>query len=177
MPRTPAHRELIDAIARLQRVQREVATDLARDLDCPRAALSLLWVLDKRGEMAISDVAQHLHVDMSVASRQTSALVDAGYAERSTPGTPGTDRRVRTVRLTELGRTFTAGTKQALDDRAAAVFSGWSVEDLMSAAAQIERVADTVAALGATAHPVPAPAPAPAPDEPAPAADLAATAV
>jgi DNA-binding MarR family transcriptional regulator len=106
-----------------------------------------------------------------VASRQTSALVDAGYAERSTPGTPGTDRRVRTVRLTELGRTFTAGTKQALDDRAAAVFSGWSVEDLMSAAAQIERVADTVAALGATAHPVPAP------DEPAPAAGLAATAV
>lgn len=181
MPRTPAYRELIDAIARLQRVQREVAAELARDLDCPRAALSLLWVLDKRGEMAISDVAQHLHVDLSVASRQASQLVDTGYAERSTPDAPGTDRRVRTVRLTELGRTFTARTKQALDDRAAAVFSGWSVEDLTATAAQIERVADTVAGLGTTADPG-APADAgdparPAPDEPAPAAQLAATAV
>jgi len=64
VPSTPAYRVLIDAIARLQRVQREVGTELARDLDCPRAALSLLWLLDKAGELGIGDVAQHLHVDI-----------------------------------------------------------------------------------------------------------------
>jgi len=178
VPRT-AYRELIDAISRLQRVQREVATDVARDLDCPRAALTLVWLLDKRGEMAISDLAQHLHVDMSVASRQASALVDAGYAERSTPGAPGTDRRVRTVRLTPLGRAFTARSRQALDDRAAAMFSGWSVEELHAAAAQIERVTDSVAAFGAPdtpGRPAAAPAdPVPGTGEPARAAPLVAT--
>ena len=163
MPSTPAYRALIDAIARLQRVQREVATDMARDLDCPRAAMSLLWLLDKKGEMGTGDVAQHLHVDISVASRQISALVDVGYAERSTPDAPGTDRRVRTVRLTPRGTAFTAETKVVLDRRAAAVFSGWDPAELVAAAAEIERVADTVAGLNAL----------PVPDEPAPAPELA----
>lgn len=163
MPSTPAYRALIDAIARLQRVQREVATEMARDLDCPRAALSLLWLLDKKGEMGTGDVAQHLHVDISVASRQITALVESGYAERSTPDAPGTDRRVRTVRLTPRGRTFTAETKVTLDERAAAIFADWDPAELVAAAAQIERVADTVAGLSSP----------PAPDEPGRAPALA----
>lgn len=160
MPSTPAYRALIDAIAHLQRVQREVATEMARDLDCPRAALSLLWLLDKKGEMGTGDIAQHLHVDISVASRQITALVESGYAERSTPDAPGTDRRVRTVRLTPRGTAFTAETKVTLDQRASAIFSDWTPADLATAAAQIERVADAVAGL----------------DEPARAPALAATA-
>lgn len=143
MPNTPAYRTLIDAIARLQRVQREVGTEMARDLDCPRAALSLLWLLDKRGELTTGDVAQQLHVDISVASRQITALVDAGHAERATPA-DGTDRRVRTVRLTERGRTFLTGTKTALDARAAATFGGWTPAELAAAATSIERVAEAV---------------------------------
>lgn len=145
---TPAYRVLIDAIARLQRVQREVGTELARDLDCPRAALSLLWVLDKKGEMGTGDVAQHLHVDISVASRQISTLVDSGLAERSTPDAPGTDRRVRTVRLTERGRAFTASTRVAMDARAAEAFSAWTPAELSEASAVLERVADTMAQFG-----------------------------
>jgi DNA-binding MarR family transcriptional regulator len=152
VPNTPAYRALIDAIARLQRVQREVGTEMARDLDCPRAALSLLWLLDRRGELATGDIAQELHVDISVASRQITALVDAGHAERPAPA-DGTDRRVRTVRLTERGRTFLAGTKTALDARAAATFGGWTPAELATAASSIERVADAVQ--GFTTRPAP----------------------
>lgn len=161
MPSTPAYRALIDAIAHLQRVQREVATEMARDLDCPRAALSLLWLLDKKGEMGTGDIAQHLHVDISVASRQITALVESGYAERSTPDAPGTDRRVRTVRLTPRGTAFTAETKVTLDQRSAAIFADWDAAELVAAAAQIERVADAVAGLNAPSAPA-APARAPA---------------
>jgi DNA-binding MarR family transcriptional regulator len=153
VPSTPAYRALIDAIARLQRVQRDVSGEMARELDCPRAALSALWVLDKRGEMGIGDLAQHLHVDISVASRQASQLVDSGYAERSTPDAPGTDRRVRTVRLTERGRLFTAQTRRALDERAAVLFDDWTADDLAAAAAVLERVSDTVAGLGRASEP------------------------
>lgn len=140
----PAYRVLIEAVARLQRVLREVGTELARDLDCPRATLSLLRLLDKVGELGIGDVAQHLHVDISVASRQASQLVESGYAERSTPDAPGTDRRVRTVRLTERGRAFTAGTRAALDARAAAAFSAWTPAELAEASAVLERIAVTM---------------------------------
>lgn len=184
VPSAPAYRVLIDAIARLQRVQREVGTELARDLDCPRAALSLLWLLDKVGELGIGDVAQHLHVDISVASRQASQLVESGYAERSTPDAPGTDRRVRTVRLTERGRAFTADTKVAMDARAAEAFSAWTPAELADASAVLERIADTMAEFGTTrpatdptdpaAATTPAPTSTPADDTRAPA--LAATA-
>lgn len=145
MPTTPAYRALIEAFTRLSRVQREAGTEMARELDCPRATLSLLWLLEKRGPLGIGDVAQQLHVDMSVASRQASALVDAGYAERSTPE-PGTDRRVRTIRLTEAGRAFTAQSRSRLDERLARVFADWDVDDLLDAAHQMSRVADALAA-------------------------------
>ncbi|RMI12828.1 MarR family winged helix-turn-helix transcriptional regulator [Cellulomonas triticagri] len=154
MPSTPPYRALVDAIARLQRVQRDVASEMARELDCPRAALSTLWLLDKRGEMGIGDLAQHLHVDISVASRQVTQLVEAGHAERTTPDAPGTDRRVRTVRLTEQGRRFTASTKVALDERAATVFGAWTPDDLLDAASAIEKVADAVQGLPLDARPL-----------------------
>lgn len=176
MPSTPAYRVLIDAIARLQRVQREVGTELARDLDCPRAALSLLWLLDKVGELGIGDVAQHLHVDISVASRQASQLVESGYAERSTPDAPGTDRRVRTVRLTERGRAFTADTKVTMDARAAEAFSAWTPAELADASAVLERIADTMAGFGPRPATDPATATTPAPTS-TPAADTRAPAL
>lgn len=174
MPTAPAYRVLIDAVARLQRVQREVGTELARDLDCPRAALSLLWLLDKAGELGIGDVAQHLHVDISVASRQTSALVDSGLAERSTPDAPGTDRRVRTVRLTARGRAFTAETRAVMHARAAEAFSGWTPDELAEASAVLERIADTMT--GFSARTATAAAGTPAPDDAARAPALATTA-
>ncbi|HEY0217788.1 MAG TPA: MarR family transcriptional regulator [Cellulomonas sp.] len=145
MPHTPAYRVLIDAISHLGRVQRELGTVLARDLDCPRTSLSLLWLLDRTGDLGIGDIAQHLHVDISVASRQATALVDAGYAERRTPSTPGTDRRVRPIGLTRTGRDFTAQTRRELDERAGLLFGTWSIDDLLTAAAALDRIAETLA--------------------------------
>lgn len=140
-------RALIDAISRLTRVQREIGEKMSRELDCPRAALGLLWLLDKRGELTIGDVATHLRVDMSVASRQTSALVDAGYAERTRQSAPGTDHRVRTVRLSDAGRTFTEQTRARMDALLTEVFGDWTPEQIHAAVSQINRVADTVGAI------------------------------
>lgn len=138
-------RALIDAISRLTRVQREAGAELARELDCPRASLGLLWLLEKRGEMTIGDVAHHLRVDLSVASRQTSALVEAGYAERCVPATPHTDRRVRTVRLSETGHRFTVTAREKLDGLLVDLFAEWTAEDVRRAATQIDRITDVMA--------------------------------
>ncbi|MEV7973496.1 MarR family winged helix-turn-helix transcriptional regulator [Cellulomonas sp. NPDC089187] len=152
---TTHSRALIDAISRLSRVQREVADRLSRELDCPRAALGLLWVLEKRGELTVGDIASHLRVDISVASRQTSALVDAGYAERTRQSTPGADHRVRTVRLSETGRSFTEQTRLRLDSMLAEIFHEWEPEQIRLAAAHISRVAETVGAFAEHTAPEP----------------------
>jgi DNA-binding MarR family transcriptional regulator len=144
---SPAYRVLIDAIAHLGRVQRGLGATLARDLDCPRTSLSLLWLLDKAGALGIGDIAQHLHVDISVASRQATALVDAGYAERL-PSPVGADRRVRPIALTDAGRAFTARTKIEMDERAAILFGTWDVDELLTAADSLRKIADTMAAHG-----------------------------
>jgi DNA-binding MarR family transcriptional regulator len=147
VPSTPAYRVLIDAIAHLGRVQRGLGATMARDLDCPRTSLSLLWLLDKSGPLGIGDIAQHLHVDISVASRQATALVDAGYAERL-PSPVGTDRRVRPIGLTPAGKDFTARTKVEMDERAAILFGTWDVAELLTAADSLRKIADTMAAHG-----------------------------
>ncbi|GIG26658.1 MarR family winged helix-turn-helix transcriptional regulator [Cellulomonas denverensis] len=152
---TDSARVLIDSISRLSRVQREVGEKLARELDCPRAGLGVLWLLEKRGELTIGDLATHLRVDISVASRQTTALVEAGYAERTRPSAPGTDHRVRTVRLSEQGRVFTAQTRVRLDALLAETFAGWTAEQIRAAAAQINQIADAVGAI--TEHAAPEP--------------------
>jgi DNA-binding MarR family transcriptional regulator len=146
VPRTPAYRVLIDAVAHLTRVQREIGTTLSRDLDCSRTSLSLVWVLDRDGEMGVGDIAQQLRVDISVASRQATALVEAGLAERRTPTAPGADRRVRTIGLTDAGRAFAARARHELDQRAAVLFSTWSAADLLAAAGSVDRIAGTIAA-------------------------------
>src|SRR3954451_6422059 len=41
-----------------------------------------LAIVHVHGPVRVSDVAQHLAVDLSVASRQVSALISAGYVEK-----------------------------------------------------------------------------------------------
>lgn len=145
---TDSARILIDAVSRLSRAQREVGTVLTRQLDCPRATLGLLWLLEAHGELAITDVAHHLRVDMSVASRQVKALVEAGYAERRRPAALGIDHRVRTVRLTDSGEAFVRLTRRRLDRLMTDVFSDWTPQELRQAADQITRISDAIVAAG-----------------------------
>ncbi len=155
MTAAPAHRVLIDSISRLQRVQRETAAEVSRHLDCSRTSLTLLWILEKEGELGVGDIANRLRVDISVASRQITSLVESGYAERTTPAGPGTDRRVRTIRLTDAGRTFTTDTRRLMDDRARALFADWTPEQIAAASFQLDRISDALASFSEhTDHPV-----------------------
>ncbi len=139
-------RVLVDAVTRLSRAQREIGVTLSRDLDCPRAGLMLIRILDRRGEATVGEIAQQLRVDISVASRQISTLVDAGLAERLTPEAPGLDRRVRTVRLTPAGTRFADDCYRYLDHLAAATFAAWAPEEIATAADQVLKVAEAIAA-------------------------------
>jgi DNA-binding MarR family transcriptional regulator len=74
----------------------------------------------------VKDLAEHLHVDLSVASRQVAALEAAGYVRREPDPD---DRRSARVSTTEAGD----AALQAAHERIVGVFAealaGWSAED------------------------------------------------
>ncbi|WP_448058961.1 MarR family winged helix-turn-helix transcriptional regulator [Cellulomonas hominis] len=144
MPDADSHRVLLDAVTQLARVQREIGVALARDLDCPRAGLGLVRILDREGEVAVGEIAQRLRVDISVASRQVTALVEAGLAERRTPEAPGLDRRVRTVRLTDAGTRFVGDCYRRLAHLSATTFATWTPAEITAAADQVLKIAAAI---------------------------------
>lgn len=133
---------LVRALDELARAQREAASRLARDLELPRASFGALRMLYRCGSVQLGDVAAKLRVDLSVASRQVSHLVDEGLARRTVDDD---DRRARTVELTDAGRDLVARAYEHIDALGDEIFSEWSDDELVAATRQIERV---VAAVG-----------------------------
>ena len=145
VPRARA-RELVETLEELSRAQREAAMRVARDLDLPRAGLGALHLLTRCGRVQLTDVAAKLRVDVSVASRQVSALVDAGLVRRTVDDD---DRRARTLELTDAGREFAEESFRRIDDLVSESFSDWTEQDLVDATTRIRSVA---AALVSTHH-------------------------
>jgi DNA-binding MarR family transcriptional regulator len=142
-PVTPTTRaeDLFSALEELGRAQRGAGANLARRLDWPRAGLGVMHMLAACGPVQLSDVAAKLRVDVSVASRQVSQLVDAGYVHRMVDDD---DRRVRLLELTESGRALAEQMAARYSELFAAAFTGWSDQDVADAAIQIRRVAAAI---------------------------------
>jgi DNA-binding MarR family transcriptional regulator len=140
--RTDAQARILRAMERMGRLQREIAHGVARETDGTRAMLSIARLLDQAGEAGVGDIAEKLRVDMSVASRQVSELVDAGLVERTVADG---DRRARSLRLTPEGTAYAERIRVVLRRRAADVFADWSDEDLAAAAGVFERIVESTA--------------------------------
>ncbi len=137
---TTAHADLVAAIEQMARAQRETGAWLSRAVGCGRGGLAVLRALE-RGPHQVGDLADALRVDVSVASRQVAALVDAGLVVR---GVTTEDRRVRTLAITDAGRAVAARHAATAQDLAARIFADWSDDDVAAAATQFRRVADAV---------------------------------
>ena len=85
----------------------------------------------------MSDIAHTLRVDISVASRQVSQLVDDGLVERAVDDG---DRRVRTIRLSPAGRSLAVEIAAVLDRRAGEVFADWTNDELATATTTLDRL-------------------------------------
>lgn len=137
-----AHHLLVAAIEELARAQRETGLWLARSVGHPRATMSIVRMLARTGPQQIGCIANLLRVDMSVASRQVSVLVDAGYVERVIDED---DRRARTVQLTDAGRALAADSRRLIVQAAHRTFAGWDPEEIALAATQLRKVAASIA--------------------------------
>jgi DNA-binding MarR family transcriptional regulator len=141
---------LISALESLGRAQRETAARIAKELDWPRAGLGVVRLIRARGSVQLCEIADVLRVDPSVASRQVSALVDAGYVRRTVDDT---DRRARTLELTDTGRALAADSDHRFGEFVADAFAGWSPDELASAITHIRNVAAAISSTDQEASP------------------------
>lgn len=140
---------LLRATEAFTRTLREASAALARDVDCSRATLTIVRILDFHGPMQVGDLAHRMRVDISVASRQVGELVDAGLVERVVDTD---DRRVRRLALTAAGDARARDLEAELARRAADLFVGWSDDELRGATAVIGRLTASIAPFGEGRH-------------------------
>jgi DNA-binding MarR family transcriptional regulator len=109
-----------------------------------------LAVIQVHGPLRVSDVAQRLGVDLSVASRQIAALAAEGYVERREDTR---DRRAQMVAVTRTGRRVLRESHRRMVAAFTRVLEGWSDEDVNALTGGLERLREDFARLAAHTSP------------------------
>jgi DNA-binding MarR family transcriptional regulator len=107
------------------------------------ARLSVLAGVTELGPLRPTVLAGHLHLDISVVSRQLSSLDRDALVERVTDPVDG---RAQLVRVTGAGRLLLGELRQRASERLAQRLAGWSDEDLDALTALLRRLEESVAA-------------------------------
>ena len=117
-------------------------TALKRDM--PRLAgfdhpvgLVPLAVVNRLAPARVKDVAHELHVDLSVASRQLTALATAGYINREPDPE---DRRAQLVSLTPAGTAALERAHERIVGVFASALGGWTEGDIGSLTTALTRL-------------------------------------
>ena len=103
------------------------------------AALGIVHV---HGPLRVSDVAQRLAIDLSVASRQVRPLIEAGYVE-SRPDE--NDARATLLSSTADGHRVLEESHRRMVDAFGHVLRDWSAEDVAALAESLERLREDFA--------------------------------
>ncbi len=101
-----------------------------------------LGVVFRHGPIRVSDVATRLAVDLSVASRQVSALLAAGYVSRERDASDG---RAQVVALTPEGEDVLKRSHRRMVDAFAGVLEGWSDRDVDELTQRLARLNEAFA--------------------------------
>jgi DNA-binding MarR family transcriptional regulator len=141
----PASEDLVIALYRLGLVQRSIARHALAELGSQ--GFTALAVVHRQAPVRVSEVAEQLSVDLSVASRQVAALVQAGYVEREPDPDDG---RATRLRVTDLGTRVLTDSHRRMVATATEALSGWSEDDVASLATKLERLREDFAAVTST---------------------------
>ena len=136
----PPTEALVRQLYGLGMVQREIARHAMAELGTQ--GFVALGVLEVYGPQRVSDVAQRLAVDLSVASRQIAALAAEGYVERRPDDR---DRRAQVVAATRAGRRALRESHRRMVAAFERVLDDWSDEDVNALTAGLERLRDDFA--------------------------------
>jgi len=85
----------------------------------------------------VKDIADAMHVDLSVASRQIAALIEAGYIERAADPADG---RAAVLHVTRKGRAALKRAHERIVSAFAKALADWSDEDVATLTRLTERL-------------------------------------
>jgi DNA-binding MarR family transcriptional regulator len=141
---SPPIEALVRQLYGLGMVQRDIGRHAMAELGTQ--GFHALAVLQVHGPLRVSDVAQRLGVDLSVASRQIASLAAEGYVERREDSR---DRRAQLVAVTRSGRKVLRESHRRMVAGFTRVLEGWSDEDVNALTSGLERLRDDFARLAA----------------------------
>ena len=143
------HHPPIEALVRqlygLGMVRRHIGRQALAELGSQ--GFTALATVQVHGPLRVSEIAERLGVDLSVASRQIASLVTQGYVERSEDDS---DRRAQLVGVTPAGRRVLRESHRRMVSAFTEVLEGWDDEDVDTLTRGLERLRDDFARLGTT---------------------------
>jgi DNA-binding MarR family transcriptional regulator len=150
-------RTLSDLLPRFARVAQAHKSQLAAE-GRERAALVLLFPLNRLGPMRQGALAEIMHTDPSTVSRHVATLVERGLVRRVADESDG---RASRLVITDAGHTAMQDLCAERESRLEAVTAGWDPADLATFTRLFARLIDDFeASLPGAADPAsPAPAP------------------
>jgi DNA-binding MarR family transcriptional regulator len=143
----PPIEALVRQLYGLGMVQRDIGRHAMAELGTQ--GFHALAVLQVHGPLRVSDVAQRLGVDLSVASRQIASLAAEGYVERREDPQ---DRRAHLVAVTRPGRKVLRESHRRMVAGFTRVLESWSDDDVNALTSGLERLRDDFARLAAAHH-------------------------
>src|SRR3712207_7355240 len=141
MPISPATTDRLAAgLASLLRTGRHLGHRVSTELygDLPSFGWALLVPLEQDGEQRCSALAARAGVDVSVASRQLTALERSGHVERRPDPHDG---RASLVHLTDEGARALAATRALRAQWAGTALADWDEDDARVLSGLLERLA------------------------------------
>lgn len=81
------------------------------DLELSKSQLLAMLIIDRHGEIIMSEVADYLNIPLSTTTGLVNRLVKSGYLSRERSES---DRRIVAIQLTEVGKTLVANIKESV---------------------------------------------------------------
>lgn len=133
--RTASAEDLVRSLYRLGFVQREIARHAAAELG--GQGFASLAAIHTDGPLRPSGLAQRLGLDLSVVSRQVTALVDAGYVAREADPADG---RAQVLTSTPAGVDALRTAHGRMVEAFASALGDWDDEEVRTLAADLDRL-------------------------------------
>jgi DNA-binding MarR family transcriptional regulator len=135
------HESLIDIVSVFNRPQNDIILLREADVSLDRALFPLLVTIQRRGPIAISELADRVGRDYTTVSRQVAKLATLGLVMRRAGEA---DRRVTEAIVTNKGQTMSNALDVARERLSGIALARWSANDLKNLSQLLRRFADNL---------------------------------
>ncbi|MEJ0039263.1 MAG: MarR family transcriptional regulator [Gammaproteobacteria bacterium] len=130
---------LLDLTGVLNRPQPDAALIAMAGVNLDRALFPLLTRVERRGPLAIGELAELCGRDYTTVSRQVKKLEELGLVVRQAHDQ---DARITQVAMTRKGRTMTSALDGAREKIMSSLLADWEKEDVARLAKLLRKLAD-----------------------------------